>query len=216
MVIVSDNALNNGLAIASAAAVCNNSHRCFWGRQSEWFKIDTQMANYCLKEKCPVIVCRQAFESSSPAYYNEARQLSQYEILFTAKKQFFKRKRSDVQKFTQLAIVLIHPLSVAYGKIPFLRPQEIEELKKKFTSKEEVEQTLTRIERMNKDWYDWLDVLLCDLFYQYAYSSALILLAYLFFNGIEKDRLPDMKNPEEKEQLFKEIEKVISRNNKTD
>ncbi len=219
MVNILKKLLDDGLTISGIAENCPSSHHCFWGKRNELFMAGKVLPKGCPKDNCLVVILRKTVEADSPAYYGEAWKLSKYGTLPNVNQPLGKKRRkrvakvaNDVRKFTQIVILIIRPLLLTHGQMPFLKTQEIEELRGRFV-KEEIEQTIAQMKRMNPEWLEWINTMLDDLFYQYAYSWAVVWLVHLFLRGMEKYQLPNIKkmSKEDKDKFFAEIEKGISR-----
>lgn len=230
MIKIMKERLDQGLGLLEITETCPNSHNCLWLRRPSLFKIPDALPEECLGEGCEVVIFRRTLEDNSPAFYGEALRLSRFDgVVRTTTAMAIKRRRTkkkrlrkltrrtyDLHIFGELLVLAIYPLFLETKEIPFLKPAEIEELRNGYHD-EEIRQTIKRMGEINPEWLEWVESIMENLLSTYErYPLAITYLVYLFLKGIEKDRLPDLKNmaQKEKDEFFLKIEEMVFKKEK--
>lgn len=229
---ISREELNYTTDLLDIIEYCRFSHYCLWDERKRLPLIFKKADPYdCLKGDCPVIIFRKKFESESPNFYAAALNMSRTKNAIVnalralefkqgsarQRRRRFLRRLDETKTFDHLIVLAIYPLSLKVDAIPNLNQKEIEGLLQKYNSSmEERLRNMKRMAEINNEWVYWLD----DIAYLLSENSQDItlipFLIYLFLEGLEKKRLPNIRGMSEKEknEFFTELEKIFFKKEK--
>lgn len=221
MIEISEEQLEQGLAMIRIADDCLESANCFFGQKELFPK----------KQCCKIPAFREAFESDSPIFFSKVRQIAGYEkalyniiLLQTGALKKLKVKRRAWLEFkylyiyTNTVLFTFFPLYLANNEeIPFLSFKEVKEKEKDFSQKsidQISDETGKKMKLINEHWFDWIsynflnDFNQSDTRYYFKYARAIALLVELFLAGMQRNKIPDIlgRSEKENEEFFQQIE----------
>ena len=216
MIRITSTQLNRALSVASQTPRLS-SLACLWGSRKDVSDEDCKISRYC-----EIVRFRKIFESDSPGFFGKFLELSEYQRIIQnyigleieggeySQMRTIQIELRNLCIFACASILAIYPLFLANNEtVPFLSLKEIKEIEENF-SEEQFNQVGQEMQKINRIWFNQIEIILDNLAQPQRYKRAIFLLVKLFIQGVEKIQLPCLKeiSEEEREVFFQEIIKT--------
>lgn len=190
------------------------------------------------KEECPgclLVEFRKEIESQSPAFFKAFILCSEFDsikpvlekIKNNDNKDFpsvisqeeisFRRSLQDIRTFAEASMAALYPLFLANGKnFPFLREDEISEIKNKYISDYSADRVGEEFRSMSDSWFSSFSAISASFFEREKWAKKVYFLVRIFLVGAEKEEMEAVatKKPEEKidykDNLIDDVEKFLN------